>query len=297
MDRLRALEVFIEIADAGSLAGAARSLSISAPSVTRVLGELESELGVLLFHRTTRALALTDPGRSFLESARRIVHDYQDASDAVRGAHRVPRGLLRLTAPILFGQHYVSPILMAFLDRYPEVRAETIYLDRVVNLVEEGFDVAVRIGPLSDSGLMAIRVGEVRRVVCGTPAYFDREGWPQTPSDLAHHRVIAARPLTPTDEWRFASGRTVKISPVLSFTSNQAAIETVKSGWALTRVLSYQVGRELTEGTLVTVLGEHELEPLPIHLVHPEGRSASAKVRAFVDMAAEILRNDPYLHR
>ena len=296
MDRLRALEVFIEVADAGSLAGAARSLSLSAPTVTRVLGDLETELGVLLFHRSTRAATLTDPGRSFLADARRIVDDYQASSDAVRGAHRAPKGLLRLTAPTLFGQHYVSPLLTAYLDRHPDVRAEAVYLDRVVNLIDEGFDIAVRIGPLADTGLMAVRVGEVRRVVCAAPSYLDRHGRPHAPADLVAHRIVTARAVTPAQDWRFSSGEAVRIEPRAAFSSVPAAIAVARSGWGLTRVLSYQIGPDLDAGALETVLDRHAPEPLPIHIVHAEGRSASAKVRVFIDMAAEALRRDPRLN-
>jgi len=295
MDRLRALEVFIAVADAGSLSRAARAMSLSAPTVTRILGDFEAELGVLLFHRSTRSTTLTDPGRSFLADARRILDDYQASSDAVRGAHRAPKGLLRLTAPTQFGQYYVSPVLLDFLDRHPDVTADAIYLDRVVNLIDEGFDLAVRIGPLTDSSLMAVRVGEVRRVVCAAPSYLSQMGHPQTPADLAGHRLIAARAVTGSNEWRFASGTPVKVDPRISFSSIPAAIAAARAGWGLTRVLSYQIGPDLGAGDLETVLGAYEPEPLPIHIVHAEGRSASAKVRTFVDMAAASLRADSFL--
>jgi len=296
MDRLQALEVFVAIAEAGSLAGAGRRLSLSAPSVTRVLSDLETSLGGPLFHRTTRALTLTDTGRNFLESARQIVTDYAEATDAARGAHRAPTGLLRVTAPVLFGQHYISPILLAFLDLYPNVQIEAVYLDRVVNLIEEGFDVAVRIGPLPESGLVAARAGAVQRVVCGCPAYFTRYGRPQTPADLGPHRIIGARPVTPTALWRFADGIEATVRPRLWFTSVAAAIEATKTSWGLTRVLSYQIGPELGTGDLETVLRDYEPASLPIHLVHAEGRSASAKVRSFVDLAVACLRRNPYLN-
>lgn len=296
MDRLRALEVFVSVAETGSLAGAAAAMSLSAPSVTRILSDFEAELGTLLFHRSTRSTTLTDPGRSFLADARRILDDYQASSDAVRGAHRSPKGLLRITAPMLFGQNYISPLLLDFLDRHRDVTAEAVYLDRVVNIIDEGFDLAVRIGALSDTNLMAVRVGEVRRVVCAAQSYLSRYGLPQTPSDLAGHRVIAARPVTASNDWPFAGGKVVKVNPRISFSSVPAAIEAAKSGWGLTRVLSYQIGPDLGSGVLKTVLGEFEPEPLPIHIVHAEGRSASAKVRAFVDEAVASLRADSLLN-
>ena len=296
MDRMRTLEVFVEVADCGSMAGAARKLSLSPPSVTRLLNELEENLGVLLFHRTTRAVTLSEPGRTFLEDARRILQEYQDATDSVRGAHRAPKGVLRLTASTLFGQHYISPLVLDYLDQFGDVRVDAVYLDRVVNLVEEGFDVAVRIGPLADSSLMATKVGQVRRVVCGSRSYLEREGVPQTPADLARHSIISVSPITPSDDWRFGGKETAKVSPRLYYSSVMPAIGAAKAGWGLTRVLSYQIGPDLGAGDLQTVLAEFEPEPLPIHLVHPEGRIASAKVRAFVDLARDRLRASAYLN-
>lgn len=297
MDRLRALEVFVEVANQGSFAGAARALMISPPSVTRIIGELEGDLGVLLLHRTTRAITLTEPGRLYLESTRRILHDYQDARDAVRGTHVEPKGLLRITASVLFGQHYISPLLIEFLEAYPKMRVDAVFVDRVVNVVEEGFDLAVRIGPLTDSNLIAVRVGEVRRVICGCASCFERYGTPEGPADLNRYPLIAARPVTPTNRWRFVNGVSVNVSPRLSFSSVPAAIGAATSGWGLTRVLSYQIGPELGDSRLQTVLADHEPPPLPIHLVHPEGREASAKVRAFVELASTRLRQHAHLRR
>lgn len=294
---MRALEVFVEVADRGSLVGAARARLLSPPTVTRIIGELEDDLGVLLLHRSTRAITLTEPGRLYLERARRLIHDYQDARDVVRGAQMDPKGVLRITASALFGQHYISPILVEFVKQYPDVSVDAVFLDRVVNLVEEGFDLAVRIGPLPDSSLIAVRVGEVRRVVCGCASYFERHGVPQTPNDLTDAPIIAARTVTPTNRWRFGQGISVNVVPRLAFSSVPAAIAAATSGWGLTRVLSYQVGPELGDSRLQTVLSEYELPPLPIHLVHAEGREASAKVRAFVEMAGTTLRNHAHLHR
>ncbi|MAZ01652.1 MAG: LysR family transcriptional regulator [Sneathiella sp.] len=296
MDQLRAMEIFIAIADSGGFSGAARSLGLSAPSVTRILGELEEELGVLLFHRTTRAVSLTDPGRTFLEDARRITGEYHDAKDAIRGTHREPKGRLRITAPVLFGQHYILPLLTDFLDQYPDTSVEATFLDRIANIVEEGFDIAIRIGPLADSSLIAVRVGSVRRVVCACPSYFEQYGVPQAPSDLARHRIITSSPISDTDGWRFLDNIIVKVKPRFQVNSNSAAIAAAKSGWGLTQVLSYQIGPELGSGGLQTALSEFEPEPLPIHIVHPEGRTASAKVRAFVELARKSIRRNPYLN-
>ncbi|MCC3304280.1 LysR family transcriptional regulator [Sneathiella sp. HT1-7] len=296
MDQVRAMEIFIAIAEAGGFSSAARNLGISAPSVTRILGELEDELGVLLFHRTTRAVSLTDPGRSFLEDAQRILHDFQDAKDSVRGTHREPKGRLRITAPILFGQHYILPLLTEFLDQYPKASIEATFLDRVANIVEEGFDIAIRIGHLSDSSQIAVRVGSVRRVICACPSYFEKHGLPQSPSDLSRHQIVSAHAVSPLNDWRFKNNITVKVQPRFQVNSVPAAIAAAKSGWGLTRVLSYQIGPELGSGGLQTVLSEYEPDPLPIHIVHPEGRSVSAKVRAFVNLARERIRANPYLN-
>lgn len=296
MDHIRALETFIAVADSGSFSGAGRKLGISAPSVTRVIGELEADLGVLLLHRTTRAVSLTDPGQTYLQDARRLVQEFAAARDAMRGRHGEPTGCLRITAPVLFGQHYISPLLMEFLDRFPAASVEATFLDRVVNVVEEGFDVAIRIGPLMDSSLMATRIGAVRRVVCGCPDYFEKYGLPAVPADLTRHRIIAARSLGTTGDWRFAGDVAVRLQPRYIVNHVPAAIAAAKSGWGLTRVLSYQIGPELGDGGLQTVLGEYEPESLPIHIVHPEGHAASAKVRAFVDLARERIRANAYLN-
>ena len=192
----------------------------------------------------------------------------------------------------MFGQLYILPIVTEFLDIYPEVTGRLVFLDRVTNLIDEGLDVAIRIGHLPDSSYSAIKVGSVRRVVCGAPEYFDREGVPARPANLATHRIIAATSAWTSLDWRFGreEKETVRVSSGLFCNSNPAAIEAARSGWGLTRVLSYQVGPDLVSGELQTVLEEYEEEPLPVHIVHPEGRNASAKVRTFVDFAAERLR-------
>lgn len=290
------MEVLVAVADTGGFAPAARRLSISAPSVTRLVQDLEADLGVTLLHRTTRKVTLSDSGQAFVADARRLLEDYQAARDAARGAFCAPTGRLRLTAPSLFGRHYISPLLAELVDRFEALQVDAVYLDRVVSLVDEGFDVAVRIGALPDSNLRAIPVGHVRRVVCGCPSYFRQNGLPKAPADLASHRIVVARPATPTDDWRFAGGVSVRIRPRIAFGDNAAAIALVKTGWGLTRVLSYQIGPELGGGALQTVLSEHEADPLPIHLVHAEGTRVSAKVRQFLDLAVERLRAHPHLN-
>ncbi|MEP4033902.1 LysR family transcriptional regulator [Roseibium polysiphoniae] len=292
MDRVQSLEVFIAVAEAESFSAGARWVGLSAPSATRGINALEDRLGARLFTRTTRRVRLTDVGKAYLEDARHILAQLQAADDAAAGAASNPVGVLRLTCPNEFGRIYVTPVLTDFLDTYPDVSADVIMVDRIVNMVEEGFDIAVRIGPLPSSGLVAVRVGQVRRMVCATPDYLERNSLPKTPADLLHHQIVAAAPVSPVVDWRFGKDQseTVRVTPRLRVSSVAAAISVARQGWGLTRVLSYQIGPDLQDGTLQPILEEHEPEPLPIHLVHLEGRRAPAKVRTFIDFAKQRLR-------
>ena len=293
MDRLQTLEVFIAVAEAQSFVGGAKRIGISAPSATRGVNALESRLGTRLFTRTTRKVRLTDVGESYFEDAKRIVAELQMADDAATGNASNPAGRLRITCPHEFGRIYIMPVVTAYLDTYPDVSAEVVMVDRVVNIVEEGFDIAVRIGALPSSGLSAIKVGGVRRVICGAPNYFNQYGVPQTPKDLTEHRIISGSPVSSSREWHFQEPckTTVKINSRLVVSSIAAAIETARNGWGLTRVLSYQVNSDLAANTMQTVLADYEPEELPIHLVHTEGRRAAAKVRTFLDFASERIRD------
>lgn len=295
MDRLRTMETFVAVAEAESFAAAARELGVSAPSATRAIGALEARLGVRLFVRTTRSVRLTETGGLYLEECRRILGELTAAEEAVAGAFTRPAGHLRVTASTQFGRVYVVPILTDFLDAYPAVTAEGLFVDRIVNLLDEGIDVAVRIGELADSGLIARRVGEVRRIVCASPEFLARHGEPRTPAELAEARTICALPVTPGAVWRFKGGASVRVRSRLRVSTVQTAIEAVLTGWGITRLLSYQVGPELAAGRLCRILREYEPDPLPIHLVHPEGRRPAEKVRAFLDFAAERLRGTAHL--
>lgn len=292
MDRLQALEVFVAVAEAESFAGGARAMGMSAPSATRGISELEERIGARLFIRTTRVVRLTDVGRTYLDEVRSILADLETANDAVSGAVGVPKGMLRLTSPVEFGRLHVTPILADYLDLYPDVTASILMVDRVVNLAEEGLDIGVRIGPLTSAGLMAVKVGRVRHVICGSPTYFERCGIPQTPEDLAKHRIVSTSTVTSRNEWRFGPDQSqiVKLVPRMSVTSVAAAVSVAREGWGLTRALSYQVGPDLESGRLQTVLVDDEPEALPVHLVHYEGRRASIKVRSFLDLARDRLR-------
>jgi len=295
MDRLQAMTVFVAVAEEEGFAPAARKLAMSPPVVTRAVASLEERIGTRLLHRTTRNVRLTEAGMRYLEDCRRILSEIDEAEETAAGSHREPQGQLAVTASVLFGRMYVAPILLDFLGRHPRVSGRTLFVDRVVNLMEEGLDVAVRIAHLPDSGMTALKVGSVRRVVCASPGYLAEHGIPQHPDDLPRHRTIAFRGITPAPEWPFREGSSevrVRLSPRLEVNTAEVAISAAIQGHGLTQVLSYMVAPELAAGRLKIVLADFEPVPIPIHLVHGEGRQTSARVRAFVDFAAQRLRAD-----
>lgn len=298
MDRFHLMSVFVAVAEEESFAAAARRLGLSPPPVTRAVATLEEHLGIKLLTRTTRFVRATDAGLRYLESARRILVEVDAADEDAAGVHAAPRGQLVVTAPVLFGSMFVMPGIVDYLERYPDVSVSALFLDRVVNLLEEGMDVGVRIGALPDSTMRAIPVGHVRRVVCAAPEYLKRHGKLKQPSQLARHTILAASPVSPTIEWRFGDGRkgvSVKVQPRLTVTSNEAAIQAALLGFGVTRLMSYQIAAHLAAGRLQRVLADCEPPPLPIHVLHREARHASAKVRSFVDLLVERLRADPAL--
>jgi DNA-binding transcriptional LysR family regulator len=298
MDRWQAMQAFVKVAESGSFTKAGRALRMSPPSVTRTIAALEEAIGSKLLVRTTRSVKLTEAGSRYFEDCRRILADIAEAEASAAGSHATPTGTLTVSAPVLFGQIYVMPLLIDYLDRYPAVTGRALLLDRVTNIVEEGIDVAVRIGHLPDSGNVALRVGQVRRMVCGAPAYFERHGMPTAPAELAVHKLIAPISAWASTEWRFGRDRktSVTVHPRLFCNTNEAAIAAAIGGWGLTRVLSYQIGPALADGRLVGILTDYEEEPLPINVVHREGRQVSAKVRSFVDFAAERLRGNALIN-
>jgi len=292
------MAVFVAVAEEEGFAAAARRLRMSPPAVTRAIALLEERLGVRLLTRTTRLVRTTDAGARYLEDARRILLEADEADEAAAGINATPRGNLAVTAPVLFGKIYVMPLITAYQTTYNETTVSALFIDRVVNLMEEGLDVGIRIGPLPDSSLRAIRVGQVRRVVCAAPAYLEQHGSPRTPAELAQHPIIAATSLSAGSEWAFAGGKEqirVRLSPRILVNTNDGALEAARSGFGLTRLISYQVANELAAGTLTTVLTEFEEAALPVHVIHREGRLGSAKVRSFVDLAVERLRADTAL--
>lgn len=298
MDRWQAMRVYVKVAETGSFAEAGRQLHMSPPAVTRAIATLEDLIGVRLLTRTTRSVKMTEAGTRYFEDCRRILADIVDAEASAAGSHANPTGTLIVTASTMFGRIYVLPVLLDYLDRHPAVTGRSLFVDRVVNIIEEGIDVAVRIGHLPASGLSAIKVGTVRRVICGAPAYLERHGIPQTPADLAQHRIIVPTGAWTSPEWQFGTAKktSVTVRPRLQCNAIDAAIDAAEQGWGLTRVLSYQIGPALLDGRLQTVLTEHEEAPMPIHVVHAEGRHATAKVRAFVDLAVERLRGNRLLN-
>lgn len=292
MARLNAMRVFVKVAEANGFAEAARQLNMSPPAVTRAVASLEEQIGARLLTRTTRSVKLTEAGARYFEDCRRILSDISEAEAAAGGSYATPTGTLTVTASVLFGQDFVTPILTEYLDQNPEVNIRALFVDRITNMVDEGIDVGIRIGELADSSFTAIRVGAVRRVVCGAPSYFERNGIPRTPAELEAHQIIVSTSSWSSLDWRFGSATKsmVRIAPRLSLSTYASVIKATAQGWGLSRPLSYQVGQSLIDGELQTILSEFEEDPLPVHVVHPEGRRASAKVRAFVDLAVDRLR-------
>jgi DNA-binding transcriptional LysR family regulator len=293
MDRTDAIAVFIAVADHGSFAAAARRLGRSPASVTRAVADLESRLGVRLLTRTTRAVSTTEAGQRFLGGAKRVLADLDEIERAAAGQGTAPRGELRLTAPILFGRLHVLPIVTEFLDRFPEVQAALALVDRPVDLVEEGLDVAVRIGALGESSAVATRVGALRRIVVASPDYLARRGTPQRPADLTDHDVVAFSGIAGVEHWVFrvaAGDVNVAIRPRLVVSTAEAAIDAARAGFGLTRVLSYQAAGDVARGSLLRVLPGYEGDEVPIHLVYPGGRHPPPKLRAFLDFTTPRLR-------
>jgi DNA-binding transcriptional LysR family regulator len=290
MDRLDAMQAFVAVADLQGFAPAARKLGLSPSAVTRLIAALEQRLGARLLQRTTRQVALTDVGTRYLERVRRILSDVEEAEGAAEGERTLPSGRLVVSAPVGFGRLHVSPVMSAYLKRYPEVSAELLLSDQIINLVEDGVDLAVRIGHLADSTLVARHVGEMRRIVVASPAYLKARGEPKTPAAIASHDTIQFGALTASPDWRFVEdGRDVRVActPRLATNSADAAIQYAEADGGLTRVMFYQAADALKAGRLNIVLAKFEQKPLPIHLVYPTSRLLSAKVRAFIDLVAE----------
>ncbi|SRR5579871_780731 len=290
MDRIDAMQAFLAVADLEGFAPAARKLRLSPSGVTRLIAALEEHLGARLLQRTTRSVTLTDAGARYLARVRRILADVEEAEASIQDERSRPSGRLIVSAPIGFGRLHVGPVMSEYLKRYPEASGELRLNDRMVNLVEDGVDLAVRIGHLADSSLVARHVGDVRRVVVASPAYLKAHGEPKTPEAIGSHQTIQFGATMASPDLRFVrDGKEIRIAPVPRLMTNSAdsAIQYAVSGGGLTRVLAYQAADAIKRGRLRIVLAKFEEPPLPIHVVYPTSRLLSAKVRAFIDLMVE----------
>jgi DNA-binding transcriptional LysR family regulator len=287
------MSIFVTVADAGSLSAAARRLGMPLATVSRKVAELETHLKTRLLHRTTRQLSLTEAGSAYLVACRRILEDIGEAERAATGEYSAPKGELTVTAPVVFGRLHVVPVIAEFLAHYPLITVNLMLTDRVVHLMEEHGDIAVRIGELPDSSLMATCVGTVRRVVCASPAYLSQRGEPTHPTDLAGHDCITFEVLESKRAWVFGAGRSQVSVPVqsrLTVNTAEAAIDASALGVGLIRVLSYQVAEVVRHGALRVVLAPYESAPLPVSLVHTGQAPLPLKLRAFLDFVGPRLR-------
>jgi DNA-binding transcriptional LysR family regulator len=293
MDRFDAMSVLLAVAEAGSLSAGARRLGMPLATVSRKVSDLEAHLHTRLFNRGSRRLELTEAGQSYVAASRRILEDVAEAERAASGEYRAPRGDLVITAPIVFGRLHVLPIVGAFLKAYPPIDVRLILADRVVNLLEEHVDVALRIGQLPDSSLVATRIGSIHRVVCGSPAYLEWRGTPATPRDLEAHDCITFEGLMSPRSWTFRAGKQdvpVTVRSRLVVNTAEAAIDMAIAGIGLTRALSYQIVEALSGGDLAIVLKDFEPAPVPVSLVYGGRGLLPLKLRAFLDFATPRLK-------
>jgi len=294
MDRLEAMSLFVAAVEAGSLSAAARRFGIPLATVSRKVSDLERHLNTRLLNRSTRRLTPTDTGQAYLAACRRILDDVGEAERIAAGEYSSPTGELAITAPVVFGRLHVLPVVTGFLSAYPDVDIRLTLADRITQLVEDHFDLAVRIGRLPDSSLVAIGVGSIRRVVCASPAYLAEHGTPTTPQDLETHSCITLEQLASAATWSFARGRMevpVQVRSRLQVNTAEAAIDAAIAGVGLTRVLSYQIEAALRSGALRVLLREFEPKPWPVSLVHAGSGLLPVKLRAFLDFAAPLLKD------
>ena len=293
MDRLESMSILVTAVEAGSLSAAARRLGTPLATVSRKVSELEAHLKTRLLNRSSRRLTLTDAGRSYVAACKRILEDVGEAERAASGEYSVPKGDLIVTAPVVFGRLHVLPVVAEFLRAYPDIDIRIVLTDRVVHLLEDHVDLAVRIGELPDSGLVATRVGAIRRVVCGSPAYFAARGTPKSPGELGTHDCVTFQGLMSPDAWTFTTARSdasVAVRSRLVVNTAEAAIDAAIAGVGITRVLSYQIANAIQAGALVVALQEFEPAPWPVSLVYTGGRLLPLKLRAFLDFAAPRLK-------
>jgi len=299
MDKLREMEIFIAIIDRGSFTGAADKLGMSAAAVSRAVNSLESRLGTHLLARTTRTVRPTDAGMTYLEACRMVVDAITDAEANIAADQLNPVGTLTVSAPVLFGQRYVAPLVNAFALRYPDVSVNAVYVDRTTRLLEEGVDIAIRVGHLGDSSIFAVPLGFVRRRTYAAPAYLAEHGEPLHPRDLTNHHCVSFTGVSPALEWVFnenGSRLPVRLQPRMIVDLGPAAVLAAVDGVGITQLLSYQAAPELADGRLQPILTAFEPESTPVNLLHVERRSTSGKIRAFVEFVTDTLRENVQLH-
>jgi hypothetical protein len=293
MDRFEAMRTLLAAVDGGSLSAASRTLNTPLPTISRRVSDLEAHLGAQLVVRTSRKLLLTEAGEAYVGAARRLLEDLSDAERAASGEYRVPRGELLVTAPIMFGKLHVAPIVHAFLAAYPDVSVRLVLSDSNIDIVESHVDLAVRVGPLPDSELVARQVGHIHWVLCASPEYIARRGEPKVPEDLTSHDCIAFEGLQTRRVWRIGAGanaRSVTVSPRYSVNTGDAVVEAASAGLGIARVMSYQAANCVGACRLVPVLSDQGYEPLPVHMVHRRQRNQPLKLRAFLDFVAPRLK-------
>lgn len=292
MDKIQVMTAFLAVAEEQNFAAAARRLGTSPASITRAIASLEEHLGVKLIQRTTRSVRLTEVAGRYLDDVRVILNKVEEAHESASEADSVLRGHLNVTAPALFGVSHVMPCIAEFLERFPAMTVSGYFLDRVVDLVDEGIDVAIRLGGPADANSESTRVGTVRRVLCASPGYLAERGVPRHPADLMAHSIIVARGVSPELEWRFRSGTqdlSVGVTPRLTVTSNDAAIQAATMGVGIARLISYQVSAHVKAQRLAIVLADYEEPPWPVSVVHGGLGSTSSKVREFADILVRHL--------
>lgn len=295
MDRLEAMSILIAAVETGSLSAAGRKLGTPLPTISRKVAELEAYLHTRLLVRSTRRLILTDSGAAYVAACKQILEQVGEAERTASGEYNAPKGDLIITAPVVFGRLHVLPAINDFLSHFPDINVRLVLSDRNVNLIDDHVDMAVRIGPLPDSSMVATRVGSVRRVVCGSPAYFADHGVPKAPADLSGVSCVTFDVLASATSWSFSmpgsnAEQTVAIRSRLSVNTAEAAIDAAVAGVGLTRVLSYQAAKAIEQGKLVAVLEEFEPEPMPVSLAHAGQGLLPLKMRSFLDFVAPRLR-------
>ena len=296
MDRFDAMSVLLAVVEEGSLSGAGRRLGVPLSTVSRKVSDLEAHLGARLLVRSTRSVVLSEAGKTYIVACRRILEDLADAERAAAGEYSIVKGELVITAPIVFGRLHVLPVVTDFLRTYPETDVRLMLADRLLNLMDDHVDLALRIGALADSSHVAVKVGTIRRVICASPEYLARRGVPQTPADLAGHDVVTFSSLDPAEAWKFGNGTAKRAAPLrsrLTVNTAEAAIDAAIAGVGLTRVLSYQIATAVSAGLLVTVLDQYAPDAVPVSLVYLQQGMLPLKLRAFLDFAAPRLRAGP----